>query len=465
MPIKPFKYQKEGILDLEDFLTVGGGALLADDMGLGKTLQVLWLLRRQKAGPMFPALVVCPASVKYMWEYAALEHIGIRAQVLEGREPPADGFIPDMMAKIVIINPDILANWAPYLLKSGFQTMVLDECHDYGNHKSKRTKAAFSLAKITPYRLALSGTPLMNCPGELWPTLYMLRKDKFSSLFSFGTDFCHMRKQFGDWQYKGAKNLPKLNTLLRRTVMVRRRKEDVLKDLPPKIRSVVPMDLTDRAQYDFATSDFIGWLRKHYRDKQGRVQRAARAAAVTRVGYLVRLAARLKVRSVVDWSNRFLQENPNEKLILFTVHRKMIEVLDRRVVAPNVIIDGRVTGRLRKNAVDKFRHDPGTRLLLGNIKAAGVGLDGLQEVCNTVGFTEMWWVPGAHVQAEDRIYRIGKKGAAWINYLVAGGTIEETLCRVIQTKQAVIHATLDGADFKGDMNIYDELIQSLEEST
>lgn len=464
MKIKAYEYQKEGVRDMEDFLSIAGGTLLADDMGLGKTLSTLWLLRRERVGRMFPALVVCPANVKYMWEHTAFEHLGIRAQVLEGRTTPGGGFGPEGVAKITIINPDILPAWLPHLQQMGFQTLILDECQFFANPTAKRTVAAIDLARRVPFRIALSGTPLMNAPGELWPTLYMLRPDKFRSLFAFADEFCKPKMQYGKWTYKGARNLDKLHTLLRRTCMVRRLKEDVLKDLPDKVRRVQPMELRDRAQYDHASTDFVGWLHKHYRDNQGRITRATRAVAVTRVGYLVRLAAKLKARAVVDWANRFLTEYPEEKLVLFGVHQKMLRVLERRVRAGHVTVDGNVTGRKRKAAVDQFRKDTATRLFIGNIRAAGVGIDGLQDVCTNLAFAELWWVPGVHTQAEDRIYRIGQMGTAWITYLVAGGTIEEHLCRIIQTKQQTIHATLDGAEYEGDMDVFDQLIAVLEEN-
>ena len=99
--------------------------------------------------------------------------------------------------------------------------------------------------------------------------------------------------------------------------------------------------------------------------------------------------------------------------------------------------------------------------IIGNIKAAGVGVNGLQDVCNNLAFAEMWWRPGDHTQAEDRIYRIGQNVPSWISYLVAGGTIEEDLCRIVQSKQNTIRATLDGDTDAGDMNVFDQLISAL----
>lgn len=459
MAIKAYEYQKEGVWDMEDFLHAGGGALLADEMGLGKTLQTLWLLRRKRVGEMFPALVVTPASVKYVWEHQAATHARLHAQVLEGRTPPAGrlGFVP----KLMVINPDILTHWLPYLLRIGLRTLVLDESQYFANLTAQRTKTVILLAREVPYRIALSGTPLVNRPSELWPALHVLRPDKFPSFFSFAQEYCKPRRTPWGWEYKGATNLPKLHAKLRRTCMVRRLKRDVLHELPAKVRRVVPMELADRAEYAHAAGDFMGWLRATY--GKGRAARAARAAAVVRIGYLLRLAAKLKVRSVVDWANSFLYEYPDEKLVLFAIHSKMIKVLQRRVKAKSVTVDGTVVGRRRKLAVDTFRRDRDTRLFIGNIRAAGTGVDGLQEVCSNAAFTELWWRPGDHIQAEDRLHRIGQEGSTWISYLVAGGTIEEHLCRIIQEKQEVIHATLDGAGEVADLDVFDQLLAVLRE--
>ena len=459
MPVKAHQYQKDGVRMMEAFLTSGGGTLLADDMGLGKTLQTLWLLKRNEQ--MLPALVVCPVNVKYTWEHWAQETLHTHAQVFEGRTPPIGriGIVP----KIMIINPDILISWLNYFRKISIRTLILDECQYYIDPSSQRTKAAITLARQTPYRMALSGTPLTNRPAELWPTLHMLQPDTWPSFFTFGQEYCNPKKEFGRWTYKGAKNLPKLHGILKETCMVRRLMEDVRHELPKKVRQIIPMGLANRNEYDEARDDFLGWLKKTY-DK-ATTSRAARAAAVTRVGYLLRLAAKLKARAVVDWANAFLTERPDEKLILIATHHKMIDVLQRRVHAKHVTIDGSVSGRRRALAVSQFSKDKDTRLLIGNIKAVGTGTDGLQNSCHNLAFTELWWVPGTHTQTEGRIYRIGQHKVSWVWYLVAFGTIEEALCQIIQDKQKIIHATLDGEDYQSDMDVWDQLLEALEKES
>ncbi len=453
MSIKAYEYQKEGVYDIEDF---NGRALLADEMGLGKTLSALWFMRRERI-PTFPALVICPAPIKYTWEHEALEHFNLRPQVLEGQTPTKGplGTIP----KLTIINPDILRFWLPRFKLYGLKTVVLDECQMFMNRTSKRTKAAMILTREVPNVLALSGTPLTNRPAELWPTLHMIRPDVFPQWFSFAHEYCAPFRTPWGWEYKGATNLPKLHALLRRTCMIRRLKKDVLDDLPEKMRRVVHLDIPKRSEYNEASNNFLVWLMKKY--GAVRAERASRAAKIARIGYLLRLVARLKARQVVDWATTFLTDCPNEKLILFGVHRKMIDVLHRRIPFKNVVVDGSVHGRRRKYAVDQFQNDADTRLFIGNIKAAGLGLT--LTAASNLAFTEMWWRPGDHLQAEDRIHRIGQHSVSWISYLIAGGTIEEDLCRIIQNKQAVITAVLDGGGVMPDINVYDQLIKVLED--
>jgi SWI/SNF-related matrix-associated actin-dependent regulator 1 of chromatin subfamily A len=457
--IKPFKYQKEGVWAMERFLREGGGALLADDMGLGKTLQSLWLLKRQKVGTMFPAVVVTPASVKYGWEHAALSHIGVKATVLEGRKTPTSVWGPRVCPDIMIINPDILLNWATYLIKLNVQTVIMDECQYFTNPKSKRTKAMFRLARVVPNRIALSGTPLTNRPAELWPVLHMLRPDIFNSFLSFAEHHCDPRRRPWGWEFKGATNIGELHETLKSTCMIRRRKEDVLKDLPPKVRQVIPIEIKDMKEYNDAQYDFLRWLKDNY--GQSTSKRAKKAAAVTKIGYLLRLSAKLKARDTVGWINRFLEENPEEKLVVFANHRKMISLLQRRIAAKHVAIDGSVSKRDRHVAKETFIRKRDVRVLIGNMKAMGTGVDGLQEVCNNACFTELWWRPGDHVQAEDRVYRIGTTKTAWIRYFVAGGTIEESLCQIIRDKQSVIHSVLDGDDPE-ELDVFDQLLSTLE---
>ena len=448
--LTPFDYQKEVVQDIEDF---EGRSLVSVEQGLGKTAIALWTLKRQKI-ESFPAVVICPSAVKYMWEHEAIR-MGIRPTVLEGTKPEKVGRKSNA-PRLTILNQDILYAWLPVLLKQGTKTVIIDECQNFASRSSRRTKAVLKLGRSCRHVIALSGTPLVNRPAELWPTLHMIRPDLYPSFWQFAQRFCKPRRTPWGWDFSGASNLDVLHSTLNRQCMVRRLKKDVLKDLPEKMRCVVPVEISDRKEYEKARDDFAGWLKSVQPD---RVQSALRAQQMTQIGYLLRLTAKLKLRSVVEWCNNFL-EGSDEKLVVFGVHTKMIEALDRRLNGgKHVIIDGSVTGRLRKAACDQFQRDPKTRVLIGNIKAAGVGLT--LTAASTVAFAELFWTPGAMTQAEDRCHRIGTTQTVWAYYLVAAGTIEERLCKAIQTKQEVIRATLDGGKMEDDLSILDQLLAEL----
>jgi SWI/SNF-related matrix-associated actin-dependent regulator 1 of chromatin subfamily A len=175
------------------------------------------------------------------------------------------------------------------------------------------------------------------------------------------------------------------------------------------------------------------------------------------MGYLKRLAAELKTKAVTDWIDTFLEET-EEKLVVFAIHKSIINVLKERY--PNsVVVTGSVTGKKRQRAVDKFQRHKGTRLFIGNLQAAGVGLT--LTASSTVVFAELGWTPGEHTQGEDRVHRIGQKYPSTCYYLIGVDTIEEKLSRIIQEKQTILSSTLDGGCIEEQLDIFDQLQQEI----
>lgn len=440
---KLYKYQKQGVRELH---ALDGRALLADEMGLGKTLQALTYARR-----MEPVIIVCPASLKYNWEREAALHYGIGAEVLEGTRPPAKQRLTTHHP-MVVINYDILPHWLDHLIREKPQCVILDEVHYCKNKTAKRTKAVKKLCQGAEHVIGLSGTPMTNRPSELWSILNIIRPDLFPAFFPYAMRYCKARKRPWGWEFKGATNMPELNKILRENVMIRRLKKDVLKDLPDKQRSVVTFDLDNWDEYQAANDDLISWLATQSKTK---AKKAAKAEKVVQFGYLKRLAIKGKYLAACDWIDQFFEET-GRKLVLFAVHRAVMKWLHSRY--PNsVVVNGDVVGRRRQLAVDKFNNDPECRLFIGQLKAAGAGIN-LQKGASDLAFMELGWTPSDHTQAEDRIHRIGQKNGAQCYYLVARGTIEEMLCGVIQTKQGVVDQALDGADINSSsFDVYDEL--------
>lgn len=458
MSFQPYPFQSE-VVDTIDRLQ--GRALLAASMGLGKSaMSLMWAVRHQS----WPTIIVCPASIKYNWEVECRRHFGLRAAVLEGRKVIGES-IP-VNRKILIVNYDILDAWVGYLRSRNPQLIIVDECQAIKTPKTKRTKATRALCHEIPHVIALSGTPLVNRPIELWPVLNILRSAQFPSYSAFGHAWCAPRlTPWGVWSFDGCHKPKELHHLLTTgnlqhpPIMVRRRKEEVLDQLPPKLRVVLPLPIEREKEYREAFNDFLNWLAKV---NPNHVRKARNAKSLVRIAYVKRLAAELKLDSALSWVDNFL-EGGDDKIILFAVHKDVIQKTAERYKRQCVVVDGSVTGAQRQACFDQFNKDLRCRVFVGNIKAAGVGWSA--KSCSTVAFLEYSWTPGDHLQAEDRVHGIGRGivGQQSSSYwLVGRGTFEETLCGILQRKADTLDKVLDGGQVLERLDVLEQLLEALQ---
>ena len=445
---KPYPFQDDGVDALEGF---NGRGLLADEQGLGKTLQALMFLERHPE--LRPAVVVCPASLKWVWEDEAAKHVGMRADVLWGRSPPKHGL--RFKPQLTVVNYDVLKDWLPELLALKPKCVILDEAQYVSNRKSQRSRAVKELCKAPQSVIALTGTPITNVPAELYPIVNLVRPDLFPSWNRFANRYCQPRLAPWGWEYKGATHLGELHEILTRELMVRRLKADVLKDLPAKTRSVVPVTLSDPREYRAAERDFLTWLNS--RDP-AKMRKAARAEAVVRVGYLKRLVGELKFPAVTEWGDNTLK-GTGGKLVVMAVHRTITQGIKDHYGKRAVLVNGSVSSKERERAVRQFQTSDSVRLFAGNIKAAGTGLT--LTAASRLAFAELGWTPGEHAQAEDRIHRIGQKSGAHVSYLVAHGTVEEKLLKILHRKRGVANAVVDGVVGADDFDLLSQLVDEL----
>lgn len=446
MKLHPF--QLDGVKQIYQFR---GRALLADEQGLGKTIQALYWVT--KIPTRRPVVIVAPASMKYVWQLEASDHFDLRTEVLEGR---SNGRHILSKKGIYVINYDILHSWLPILLELKPECVIIDEVHFCKSLRAKRTKAALALTRDIPSVIGLSGTPLVNRPIELWPALHMIRPDLFPSMRHYAWRWCAPRWTPWGWKYDGAKDLKVLNRLLKKSCMIRRLKKDVLTELPAKTRQVVPFRLSDRREYDNAEQDFLGWLRSV---SPARALRAARSQALTRIGYLLRLVAKLKLDQTRNWINDLLEADSRRKIVGFSRHTFVLDSLYKEFGPRSVILDGRVTGRHRETVHRAFQTNRKIQLLLGNTQAAGVGIT--LTAAWMVAFFDLPWTPGDLLQAEDRCHRIGQKHPVQIYYLIAIDTIEEKLMKILKRKASILDAVLDGKAKSTDLDVFDELLRGL----
>ena len=442
-----YDFQKRAVSFIEDR---DGNALVADSQGLGKTLESLTYL--YKYPNLRPVLIVCPASVKLNWEREIEKFMDIDEQVeiLQGKTTyPID---PD--SDFVIINYDILYDWVSELRKMKFKVMIIDEAHKVKDPKSKRSKATFQVAKRIERAIALTGTPFLNRPSEIFNAVKLVNPKLFPNKWRFLNRYCGPKHNGFAWEYNGASNTAELNEILNKEIMIRRRKEDVLPELPNKRHIVVPSEITNRSEYERAESDFINYLKEIDPEK---AKRAMKSEAFTKLTALKQLALKGKLKNAIEWIDNFLEQN--DKLVVFSFHRQTMDELMKKFKDIAVRVDGSTSGNERQRAIDLFQNDENTRLFAGNIQAASEGIT--LTAASDAMILEPPWSPGVLEQATDRIHRIGQTAdSVNIYYHVAEKTVEEKIMNTINKKSEILKQVIDGEEMTEDQNLLSELIDS-----
>jgi len=418
---------------------------IADEMGLGKTVQALASVQYEKS---YPVLVVCPASLKVNWQRE------VRMWLPGKTVHIVDNQVGVKNADVVIVNYDILSKQKDALAKVGFQSLIFDESHYVKTKDAQRTKALKVLAEGIPANgmiLALTGTPVLNRPLELVSQLEILgRIDDLGGSWNFRKRYCDARHNGYGWDFKGSTNTDELNERLRMTCYVRRNKEDVLKELPPKARYSVEAELSGKAIADYraAEADILAWL-----GGEGRGSNSAEH--LSRITTLKRLAGEGKVEAAIEWIDTFL-DSTDRKLVVFAHHISVVDTLAEQYGGLRVA--GKDSSEARQAAVDTFQTDPEHRVIVLNMKAGGVGLT--LTAASDVLFVEQGWTPAEHEQAEDRCHRIGQDEhvSAW--YLLAEGTIDDDIYALIEKKRVVVDAVTDGEDNNQD-SVLNDLVKTL----
>ncbi len=434
--LKLLPFQSIGVKFIEN---AGGCVLVADEMGLGKTIQSLAYLRLHPE--IRPVLIVCPASLKLNWRNEATKWLEIKDQI-----SVINGDI-ELNKSIYIINYDILMKHKIELINKKFKIIILDESHYVKNEKTKRTTATVEISTDIPNKILLTGTPVLNRPKELFTQLNIINPGAYPKFITFAFRYCDPQKNEYGYDFSGASNIKELNDRLK-TIMIRRTKEQVLKELPNKRYQTVIVPLSNKKEYQKAHNDFITYLK----ETQGK--EIFSAEHLVRIEALKQLSVKGKMFSVIEHIHNFLESG--KKLVIFAHHKVVIEQLMTEFKDVAVSLTGETLMENRQKAVDDFQNKPEIKLFIGNIQAAGIGIT--LTAASDVMFIEFPWTPSQLQQAEDRCHRIGQKNAVNVLYMIGEETIDIDIVELLEKKFKVINAVIDGKEMT-DLNILKDLVK------
>ena len=414
-----FSHQKEAVKWLLAHRTGGiyRGGILADDMGLGKTLSALVAARAMAKIHGCPVFVICPASLKDNWLREAAK-AGAAIEVF---------------------------SWAkmPKALESKKYLVIADEAHYAQNENSKRTKELKALADHENClgTWLLTGTPIKNGrPINLFPLLQIIQHPLAADPWEFQKYYCNAHhKAIGSksiWDNTGAAHLDELSKKTE-DVILRRKKAECL-DLPPKLRSLVPILLEGEASKNYRQEIDRHISEYREREKQGEVKEGAEALVT--INALRKVGSLYKVPAAIESAAELLEQG--QAVVIFTEYLESAKALYTALsqIATCELLTGETKQEERQAIVDRFQSGT-SKIFIGTIKAGGVGLT--LTAANQVILVDRPWTPGDADQAEDRCYRIGQNNtvnAYWIQL----GAIDEAIDALLAEKRDRIELVLKG---------------------
>lgn len=421
-----FPFQNAGI----KFALLGNHTLFGDPPGVGKTIQALGFMNARKIPT---ALIVCPASLVGNWK-KEIESWALAPLKIEIYKPKR--FKKSNRTDVLIFSYGYASNLAAIadVVKNfDYEFCVLDEVHMLKEPKSKRTKyvlAKNGLAKKAKYVHALSGTPIVNRPIEIYPIIKALCPEAINNMsyFEFGLRYCAGFKSEWGWDFSGASNLKELGHKLRAHFMIRRPKEQILKQLPEKL----PPNLVYLNQ-DRETASLVKRMAVFDEDV---AIRGGVKAEFTELSEMRKELGIAKASAAVDYIRTQL-ESGHEKIIVFAHHKEVVAELVKGLAEfkPSVIV-GDTPKEKRQAQVDQFQTDKESRVFVGSIGAAGVGHT--LTAASYVIFVEFSWVPGENEQATDRAHRIGQLECVQTDYLVHERSLDERVLRALLKKSKAL---------------------------
>ena len=443
-------YQKATL----DYLLSRGGGINGDQPGLGKTPTSIAYANEREFQRI---LVIVPASVRLQWgdrirEWSTIPrcHVSVMLKVKDGIHPTAHY---QVISYDAARNPAIIRAISKYK----WDLLICDEAHKMKNIDALTTRAILgnsrgeyqhgtekmkAIAHYCQEHLALTGTLLLNRPSECYnlirffdhEAIDFMSEEKFKERYNRQADMKTIEgKRF---KLESTSLELELQNRLRVNVMARHEKKDVLKFMKPPRYAIVKCEADGAVRGALDAEGMLGL-------SIDEIQTTKDFEILGHIAEARRLMGVALAPQIVDYAIDFL-EGSDEKLAIFGWHLEVLSIFEEQLSRFGTVrIDGSKSPRAREKAVDDFVNRPNVRVFIGNIQAAGTGLDGLQQVCSRCYLAEPDWVPAQNEQAVSRLDRIGQENLVTAEIFVAPGSISEKILVKALEKMNVIHRVLD----------------------
>lgn len=453
-------YQLTGVKWLYTLAKTGFGGILADEMGLGKTIQVIYYIKQMlKDNENNKFLIVVPTSLTYNWDHE-FDSFGsnIKRKICVGNKDKRTKILSDLNDTNVIITTYGLLREDEELYNNlNFNTMVIDEAQNIKNNMAGITKVVKKVNAETKF--ALTGTPLENSILELWSIFDFIMPGYLASLTKFQSKY--KIKDFDEDSEILIKGLSKqINPFI-----LRRKKQDVVKELPDKLINDIYIELKDEQK-----KLYVAELERVKEE----MEKIIETEGMNKARFLI-LQLLTKLRQICidpsivydnykDGSNKLEQLESivneyiknNHKILIFSSFKTALNIVKEKLNKAKIktyMIDGSVPAKDRIEMVDNFNNNDDVKVFLIMLKSGGTGLN--LATADVVIHLDLWWNPQAENQATDRAHRIGQKNTVEVIHLITKGTIEEKILE-LQNKKRILSDKLIDGEIR-DKNILSEL--------
>lgn len=459
-------YQLTGVKWLYNIYKCELGSVLADEMGLGKSIQLIYLIKQiikeQKDAKI---LIVAPTSLIFNWE-KEFDKFGkeLKYKVIYGAKQKRTESLKENDANILITTYGLLREDIDIYKEMNFEIMAIDEAQKIKNISTMISKAVKKVpAKV---KLALTGTPLENTVLELWNIFDFIMPGYLANIKTFQSKY-----NIKDMNEENVNKLNSLNEQIKPFIL-RRKKDDVLKELPPKIENNIYIELNEEQKKLYAAN-----VKKTKEEMEEIIATEGYTKARFKILQLLTKLRQLcidpklvysnydkessKITQLVDLTKDIIKND--HKILLFTSFKTALDIVEKEFNKNNITtyrIDGSVSSKKRMELVDKFNED-NTNVFLITIASGGTGLN--LTSADVVIHLDLWWNPQVENQATDRAHRIGQKNTVEVIKLICKGTIEERILELQNKKKLLAQTLIEGEDRDKNIisNLSEEDIKSL----